>query len=220
MFKPDSLLDLSKTLASDIFTGLNYPWEALPLIGKFIIDLGSKLDSDEFQRRENNIWIHKTAKIAPSVFIEGPAIIDSDAVLKHSAFIRANAIIGKSTVIGNSAEIKNSIIFDCAQVPHFNYVGDSILGYKAHMGAGSITSNVKADHSVIYVKHGELKICTGLVKFGTVLADHVEIGCNAVLAPGSLVGRNSTVYPTCFVRGFVPENSILTNHDILKEKGK
>jgi NDP-sugar pyrophosphorylase family protein len=218
MLKPASLLDLSKTLAKDIFNGLDYPWEALPLISSFILDLGNSLSPDEFHRHENNVWIHKTAKIAPSAFIEGPAIIDSDTVLRHSAFIRPNAIIGKSAVIGNSVEIKNSIIFDCAQVPHFNYVGDSILGYKAHMGAGSITSNVKSDHSIIYVKYGEFKICTGLLKFGTVLADNVEIGCNAVLAPGSLVGRNSTVYPTSFVRGFVPENSILTNHGVLKEK--
>lgn len=218
MFKPDSLLDFSKTLANDIFNGLNYPWEALPLISDFILSLGDKLNSDEFKRYDNNIWIHKTAKIASSVFIEGPAIIDSDAVLRHSAFIRPNAIIGKSTVIGNSVEIKNSIIFDCAQVPHFNYVGDSILGYKAHMGAGSITSNVKSDHSVVTIKYGEIKISTDLVKFGAILADYVEIGCNAVLAPGSIVGRNSTVYPTSFVRGFVPENSILTNHEILKAK--
>lgn len=220
MFKPDLLLDLSKTLAKDIFNGLDYPWEALPLISDFILDLGNRLDPDEFQRHDNNIWIHKTAEIAPSVFIEGPAIIDSGAVLRHSAFIRHDAIIGKSTMIGNSVEIKNSIIFDCAEVPHFNYVGDSILGYKAHMGAGSITSNVKSDHSVIHVKYGDIKICTGLLKYGTILADHVEVGCNAVLAPGSVVGRNSTIYPTSFVRGFVPENSILTNHDILKKKNK
>lgn len=218
MLKPASLLDLSKTLAKDIFNGLDYPWEALPLISSFILDLGNSLSPDEFHRHENNVWIHKTAEIAPSAFIEGPAIIDSDTVLRHSAFIRPNAIIGKSAVIGNSVEIKNSIIFDCAQVPHFNYVGDSILGYKAHMGAGSITSNVKSDYSIVHVKYGEIKICTGLLKFGTILGDNVEVGCNAVLAPGSLVCRNSTVYPTSFVRGVIPENSILTNHDVIKEK--
>lgn len=218
MLKPASLLDLSKTLAKDIFNGLDYPWEALPLISSFILDLGNSLSPDEFHGHENNVWIHKTAEIAPSVFIEGPAIIDSGTLLRHSAYIRPNAIIGKSVIIGNSVEIKNSIIFDCAQVPHFNYVGDSILGYKAHMGAGSITSNVKSDYSIVHVKYGEIKICTGLLKFGTILGDNVEVGCNAVLAPGSLVCRNSTVYPTSFVRGVIPENSILTNHDVIKEK--
>lgn len=218
MLEPSSFLDLSKSLAGKLFRGLQYPWEVLPLIGNFIIKLGETLNNDEFVRLSNDIWIHKTAKIAASALIEGPAIIDSDAVLRHSAFIRPNSIIGKSTIIGNSVEVKNSIIFDCAQIPHFNYVGDSILGFKAHMGAGSITSNVKSDKSIIFVKLKEEVLSTGLKKFGAVLGDNVEVGCNAVLAPGSVVGKNSTVYPTSFVRGFIPENSILTNFGVLKEK--
>lgn len=185
-----------------------FPWEALPHIHDFILQLGPTLSGEEYEEKENQVWIAKTAKVYPTAYIAGPAIIGPDTEVRPGAFIRGNALVGKGCVIGNSTELKNVILFNSVQVPHYNYVGDSILGYKSHMGAGSITSNVKADKSPVAVKSGESAIATGLKKFGAILGDYVEIGCNAVLNPGTVVGRNSTVYPVSMVRGLVPEGSI------------
>lgn len=202
------LYTLDETIAGELFEGLTYPWEALPKIKDFIISLGEKLPEEKYERREGNIWIARNAKVFPSAYIGGPAIIDEEAEIRHCAFIRGSAIVGKGAVVGNSTELKNVILFNKVQVPHYNYVGDSILGYKAHMGAGSITSNVKSDKTLVTVKAGE-EICeTGLKKFGAMLGDHVEVGCNSVLNPGTVIGRNTNVYPTSMVRGLIPADSI------------
>ena len=212
------LYDLNETIAVELFEGLIYPWEALPKIGEFIVKLGETLPTDKFEKRGENVWIAKTAKVFPSAYINGPAIIDEDAEIRHCAFIRGNAIVGKGAVVGNSTELKNVVLFNKVQVPHYNYVGDSILGFKAHMGAGSITSNVKSDKTLVVVKAGEEKVETGLKKFGAMLGDNVEVGCNSVLNPGTVVGRSSNIYPTSCVRGFVPADSIYKNKDEIVKK--
>ena len=199
---------LDQTIAKDIFNGVTYPWEVLPKISNFILELGATLSEDEYEKRGENIWVAKSAKVAPTAFINGPAIIGKDAEVRHCAFIRGNAIVGEGAVVGNSTELKNVILFNKVQVPHYNYVGDSVLGYKSHMGAGSITSNVKSDKKLVVVKAGEEKIETGMKKFGAMLGDEVEVGCGSVLNPGTVVGNHSNIYPLSSVRGFVPANSI------------
>ena len=199
---------LDQTIAKDIVNGVTYPWEVLPKISSFIIELGATLSEDEYEKRGENVWVAKSAKVAPTAFINGPAIIGKDAEVRHCAFIRGNAIVGEGAVVGNSTELKNVILFNKVQVPHYNYVGDSVLGYKSHMGAGSITSNVKSDKKLVVVKAGEEKIETGMKKFGAMLGDEVEVGCGSVLNPGTVVGNHSNIYPLSSVRGFVPANSI------------
>lgn len=204
----ENYLDLSKTIASEIFSGLSYPWEALPKIKDFILNLGPKLPKDEFEEIKENVWVSKEAVIADSAFIAGPTIICKGTEIRHCAFIRGSVIVGENCVVGNSTELKNAILFNNVQVPHFNYIGDSILGFKAHFGAGSIVSNVKSDKSNVSVLINGNKTDTGLRKFGAIVADYVEIGCNAVLNPGTIIGRNSNVYPTSMVRGVIGENMI------------
>lgn len=207
-FTIEKLLDLKETMAAELFEGKTYPWEVLPEIKDFILKLGKTLDPDEYEYREGDIWIAKSAKIAPTACINGPAIIGKDTEVRHCAFIRGNAIVGEDCVVGNSTELKNVVLFNCVQVPHYNYVGDAVLGYKSHMGAGSICSNVKSDKQLVVVKDGEEKIETGLKKFGAMLGDHVEVGCGSVLNPGTVIGRNSNIYPISPVRGCVPADSI------------
>ena len=216
--KIKNLYNLDETMAKPLLENLTYPWEALPKISEFIIELGNKLNKEIYELMGENIWIAKSANIYPTAYIKGPAIIGENAEIRHCAFIRGNAIVGNGAVVGNSTELKNVILFDNVQVPHFNYVGDSILGYKSHMGAGSITSNVKSDKSLVAVKLGEKKIQTDLKKFGAILGDYVEIGCNAVLNPGTIIGRNSTVYPTSMVRGVIEESSSLKNNGKIIKK--
>ena len=199
---------LDQTIAKDIFNGVTYPWEVLPKISSFILELGATLSEDEYEKRGENVWVAKSATVAPTAFINGPAIIGKDAEVRHCAFIRGNAIVGEGAVVGNSTELKNVILFNKVQVPHYNYVGDSVLGYKSHMGAGSITSNVKSDKKLVVVKAGDEKIETGMKKFGAMLGDEVEVGCGSVLNPGTVVGNHSNIYPLSSVRGFVPANSI------------
>lgn len=209
--KITSLYDLSQTIAGEYLKQFTYPWEALPGISDFIKQLGPALDTERFEQRGENIWIAKSAKVAPTACLNGPLIIDEDAEIRHCAFIRGSAIIGKGTVVGNSTEIKNDIIFNAVQVPHYNYVGDSILGYKSHMGAGSITSNVKSDKTLVVVKDKydtNEEIETGLKKFGAMLGDYVEVGCNSVLNPGTVIGRKSSIYPTSSVRFVIPADHI------------
>lgn len=202
------LYDLSHTIAADYLKKLTYPWEALKGIGELIILLGKNLNPDEYDNPAENVWIHKTAKVFSSAYIGAPCIIGANTEVRHCAFIRGSALIGENCVIGNSVELKNVIIFDNVQTPHYNYVGDSILGYKSHMGAGSITSNVKSDKTNVVIKSSEGTIETGIKKIGAMLGDYVEVGCNSVLNPGTIIGRNSNIYPTSCVRGVVPENSI------------
>lgn len=206
--KIKNLYNLEETIAKEVFSGVSYPWEVLPKISEFIVKFGNTLPEDRFEKKGDNIWIARSAKVFPSAYINGPAIIDEEAEVRHCAFIRGNAIVGRGAVVGNSTELKNVILFNKVQVPHYNYVGDSILGYKAHMGAGSITSNVKSDKTLVVVKSSEGNIETGLKKFGAMLGDNVEIGCNSVLNPGSVIGRETNVYPLSRVRGYVPEKSI------------
>lgn len=213
-----SLYTLEETIAARLFTGIVYPWEALSKIGDFICELGKTLDPEIYEQRQENIWIAKSAKVAPTASINGPVIIDEDAEIRHCAFIRGNAIVGKGAVVGNSTELKNVVLFNKVQVPHYNYVGDSILGYKAHMGAGSITSNVKSDKTLVSVKDGSLEIATGRKKFGAMLGDEVEVGCNSVLNPGTVVGKESNIYPLSMVRGVVPPHSIYKNRNEIVEK--
>ena len=203
-----NLYDLKETIAASLFEGATYPWELLPNIGAYIVALGEKLPEDKFEKRGENIWIAKSAIVAPTACINGPCIIDEEAEVRHCAFIRGNAIVGKGAVVGNSTELKNVVLFNKVQVPHYNYVGDSILGFKSHMGAGSITSNVKSDKTLVVVKSPYGNIETGLKKMGAMLGDNVEVGCNSVLNPGTVIGRNANVYPTSMVRGYVNENSI------------
>ena len=216
--KISNLYDLEQTIAKDLFEGLTYPWEALSKISDFIKKLGPTLDPEKFEERGENIWVARNAKIAPTAFLNGPLIIDEDAEVRHCAFVRGSAIVGKGSVVGNSTELKNVVIFNSVQVPHYNYVGDSILGYKSHMGAGSITSNVKSDKTLVVVKDKEEKIETGLKKFGAMLGDYVEVGCNSVLNPGTVIGRHSNIYPLSMVRGVVPANSIYKNKNEVVEK--
>ena len=205
------LYTLDETIAKDIFEGVTYPWEVLPKISRFIVELGNTLSEEEYEKQGENIWIAKTAKVAKSASITGPAIIGKDAEVRHCAFIRGNAIVGEGAVVGNSTELKNAVLFNKVQVPHYNYVGDAVLGYKSHMGAGSICSNVKSDKKLVVVKDGEEKIETGLKKFGAMLGDHVEVGCGSVLNPGTVIGRNSNIYPLSPVRGCIPADSIYKN---------
>ena len=202
------LYDLNETIAKDIFDGVTYPWEVLPKIGDFILELGNTLPKEEYDQVGENVWIAKSANVFPSAYIHGPAIIGKNAEVRHCAFIRGNAIVGEGAVVGNSTELKNVILFNKVQVPHYNYVGDSVLGYKAHMGAGSITSNVKSDKKLVVVKTPEGGIETGRKKFGAMLGDEVEVGCGTVLNPGSVVGRHTNIYPLSSVRGYVPAGSI------------
>ena len=213
-----ALYTLEETIAGKIFDGLLYPWEALSRISDFIVGLGSTLPEERYEKKGDNVWIAKSAVVYPSAFINGPAIIDEEAEIRHGAFIRGSAIVGKGAVVGNSTELKNVILFNKVQVPHYNYVGDSILGYKAHMGAGSITSNVKSDKTLVVVRAGEELIETGLKKFGAMLGDNVEVGCNSVLNPGTIIGRQSNIYPTSMVRGFIPANSIYKKQGEIAEK--
>ena len=217
-FKIKNLYNLDETIASKIFEGATYPWEVLPKIEEFIKELGNTLSSEEYEKRGEDIWIAKTATIAPTAYIKGPAIIGKNAEIRHCAFIRGKAIVGEGAVVGNSTELKNVILFNKVRVPHYNYVGDSILGYKAHMGAGSITSNVKSDKKLVVVKNKEEKIETGLKKFGAMLGDNVEIGCGSVLNPGTVIGKNTNVYPLSSVRGVVPSNSIYKKQNEIVEK--
>lgn len=210
-FEIENLFNLEETIAKDLFLNKIYPWEVLPDIGNFIISLGETLDKEEYTLAGENIWIAKSAKVAPTAYIDGPTIIGKGAQVRHCAFIRGNAIVGEGAVVGNSTELKNVVLFNKVQVPHYNYVGDSILGYKAHMGAGSITSNVKSDKTLVAVKTADEAIKTGLKKFGAMLGDDVEIGCNSVLNPGTVVGRKSSIYPLSMVRGCIPEGSIYKN---------
>lgn len=203
-----NLYNLDETIAKDIFSGCEYPWEVLPKIKEFIINLGNTLSLDEYDKIGENVWIAKSAKVAPTAYIAGPTIIGKDTEVRHCAFIRGGALVGNNCVVGNSTELKNVILFNNVQVPHYNYVGDSILGYKSHMGAGSITSNVKSDKQLVIVKSGENKIETGLKKFGAMIGDNVEVGCGSVLNPGSVIGRNSNIYPLSSVRGVIAPNSI------------
>lgn len=218
MYTIKDLLDLEHTLAKPLFDGLTYPWEVLPLISDFIKKLGPTLPAELYDNPSENVWIARTAVVAPTACITGPCIISPKAEIRHCAFIRGNALVGENAVVGNSAELKNVILFDNVQTPHYNYVGDSVLGYKAHMGAGSITSNVKSDKTLVVVKSGGESIATGLKKFGAILGDHVEVGCNSVLNPGCVVGRGSNIYPLSSVRGVVPENSIFKAADNVTEK--
>lgn len=219
----EALYDLSETIAAALFENVTYPWEVLPAIHDFILQLGEKLPADRFERRGEDIWVAKSAKIAPTACLNGPLIVDEEAEIRHCAFVRGNAIVGKGAVVGNSTELKNVVLFNRVQVPHYNYVGDSVLGYKAHMGAGSITSNVKSDKTPVAVKGsteaGEgFVLETGLKKMGAMLGDCAEVGCNSVLNPGTVIGRESNVYPTSCVRGFVPARSIFKNSAEIVEK--
>ena len=213
-----NLLDLEQTIAKDLFTGKTYPWEVLPEIGAFIVKLGESLSADEYDRTGENVWIAKSAKVAPTACVNGPAIIGKDAEVRHCAFIRGNAIVGEGAVVGNSTELKNVVLFNKVQVPNYNYVGDSVLGYKSHMGAGSICSNVKSDKKLVVVKDKEEQIETGLKKFGAMLGDNVEVGCGSVLNPGTVIGRNSNIYPLSPVRGCVPADSIYKSRNEIVKK--
>lgn len=213
-----NLYNLEETIAAPLFDGEAYPWELLGKIRDFIVELGNSLPEDRFEKRGENIWVAKSAKVAPTACLNGPCIVDEDAEIRHCAFVRGSAIIGKGAVVGNSTELKNVILFNKVQVPHYNYVGDSILGFRAHMGAGSITSNVKSDKTLVVVKSSEEQIETGLKKFGAMLGDNVEVGCNSVLCPGTVIGRNTNVYPLSRVRGFVPAGSIFKSQGEIVEK--
>ena len=220
------LYDLNQTIAAGLFEDIIYPWEILPSIHDFILKLGESLPEDKYEKRGEDIWVARSAKIAPTACLNGPLIVDEEAEIRHCAFVRGNAIVGKGAVVGNSTELKNVVLFNKVQVPHYNYVGDSILGYKSHMGAGSITSNVKSDKTLVVVKgsvisdgkEADFAIETGLKKMGAMLGDNVEIGCNSVLNPGTVIGRQSNVYPTSCVRGFVPAESIYKNKTEIAEK--
>lgn len=218
MYTVTDLYDLTHTLARPLLEQVQYPWEALAGISDFILKLGAALSPDEYDHPAETVWIAKTAKVAPTASITGPCIIGKDAEVRHCAFIRGNALVGEGAVVGNSTELKNVILFDKVQVPHYNYVGDSILGYRAHMGAGSITSNVKSDKLPVVIKNGSELLETGRKKVGAMLGDHVEIGCGTVLNPGSVVGRNTSVYPLSSVRGVIPANSIYKCQGEVAEK--
>ncbi len=212
------LFTLDETLAKPFLEQYEYPWEALAGIGDFIVKLGQTLSPEEYEERENHVWIARSAKVAPTAFIGSNVIIGKDAEIRHCAFIRGNALVGEGAVVGNSTELKNVILFNKVQVPHYNYVGDSILGYRAHMGAGSITSNVKSDKTLVVVKTPEGEIPTGLKKFGAILGDQVEVGCGSVLNPGSVIGRETNIYPLSMVRGTVPSHSIYKKQGEVVEK--
>lgn len=202
------LYDLTHTAAAPLLDKLTYPWEALPKIGDFILKLGPTLSPEEYEQRGDNVWIAKSARVFDSAYINGPAIIGPNTEVRQCAFIRGNALVGAGCVVGNSTELKNVILFDSVQVPHYNYVGDSILGYKSHMGAGSITSNIKSDKTLVVISADGDRMETGLKKIGAMLGDRVEVGCNSVLNPGTIIGKDSTIYPLSMVRGFIPARSI------------
>ena len=212
------LLDLSKTIAAGLFDGIEYPWQALDLISDYIKKLGPTLSKDEYEEIAPEVWVAKDATVFPSAYIKGPCIIDHGTEVRQCAFIRGSAIVGKNAVVGNSTELKNVVLFDNVQVPHYNYVGDSVLGYKAHMGAGSITSNVKSDNTLVVVKNGDEHIETKRKKFGAILGDNVEVGCNSVLNPGSVIGRGASIYPLSCVRGVVPPGHIYKSADNIVER--
>ena len=214
--KIEELYDINHTLAKDYLKQFEYPWEALAGIKDFIINLGKSLDKNEYKEIKENVWVHNSAKIFESAYLGAPCIIGENTEVRHCAFIRGSALVGNNSVVGNSVELKNVIIFDNVEVPHYNYVGDSILGFKSHMGAGSITSNVKSDRSLVVI-HGEEDIYTNIKKVGAFLGDYAEIGCNSVLNPGTIIGRHTNVYPLSSVRGVVPENSIYKNGTIVKK---
>ncbi len=216
--KISSLYDLNETIAAELFEGLTYPWEALAKISDFIKNLGPTLDAERFEQWKEDVWVARSARVAPTALLNGPLIIDEDAEIRHCAFVRGSAIVGKNCVVGNSTELKNVVLFNRVQVPHYNYVGDSILGFKAHMGAGSITSNVKSDKTLVVVKGENEKIETGLKKFGAMLGDCVEVGCNSVLNPGTVVGPHTNIYPLSSVRGVIPADSIYKNRNEIAEK--
>ena len=216
--KITQLLDLTHTLAGDYLAQFEYPWEALAGIKDMILNLGAALPEEEYDQTAPQVWVHKTAKVAPTAYLGAPCIIGPETEVRHCAFVRGSALVGANCVVGNSVELKNVILFDNVQVPHYNYVGDSILGYKAHMGAGSLTSNVKSDKTLVTVKNGEEKMETGLKKFGAMVGDYVEVGCNSVLNPGTVVGRNSNIYPTSCVRGVVPAWHIWKNDGRIVKK--
>jgi NDP-sugar pyrophosphorylase family protein len=213
-----NLYSLDETIAKPLLEKLTYPWEALPRIHDFILELGKNLDSKEYKKVGEDVWIHKTANVFASAYIKGPTIICKDAEIRHCAFIRGNAIVGEGCVVGNSTELKNVILFNKVQVPHYNYVGDSILGYHSHMGAGSITSNVKSDKKLVIIKNGKDEIETGLKKVGAMLGDNVEIGCGSVLNPGTIIGKNTNIYPLSSVRGVISENSIYKKKNDIVDK--
>ena len=212
------LYDLTETAAKPLLESVTYPWEALPKIKDFIIELGNSLDPEEYEKRGENIWIHKSATVFDSAYIAGPCIIGKDTEVRQCAFIRGSALVGDNCVVGNSTELKNVIIFNNVQVPHYNYVGDSILGFHSHMGAGSITSNVKSDKTLVHVKGADFDIATGMKKFGAMLGDYVEVGCNSVLNPGTVLGSHSNIYPLSRVRGYVPSNSIYKDRNDIVTK--
>ena len=212
------LYNTNETIAKELLERHTYPWEVLPKIGEYIVEIGKKLDPEKYYKKDENIWIAKTAKVFKSAYIAGPAIIGENAEVRHCAFIRGNVIVGEGAVVGNSTELKNVILFNKVQVPHYNYVGDSILGYKAHMGAGSITSNVKSDKTLVVVKNEEEKIETYLKKFGAMIGDEVEVGCGSILNPGTIIGKNSNIYPLSSVRGTVKEGCIYKNQNEIINK--
>lgn len=217
MYTIENLYDLTHTVAADYLRGFTYPWEALKGIKDTILAIGATLNKDDYIEVSEHVWVHKTAKVMPSAYLGAPCIIGANTEVRQCAFIRGSALVGENCVVGNSTELKNVILFDNVQVPHYNYVGDSILGYKSHMGAGSITSNVKSDKSLVVI-HCEPPIETGIKKVGAMLGDYVEVGCNSVLNPGTVIGRNSNVYPTSCVRGVIPENSIYKKNDTVVTK--
>ena len=212
------LYSLDRTIAASVFDGCIYPWEVLSKIGDYIVELGSTLPEDEYIKKDGNVWIHKEADVFESAYIAGPAIICKGAQIRHCAFIRGKAVVGENAVVGNSTELKNVILFDNVQVPHYNYVGDSILGYKSHMGAGSITSNVKSDKKLVEVHLDDTKIETHMKKIGAILGDYVEVGCGSILNPGTIVGRHSNIYPLSSVRGYVAGHSIYKNKNEVVQK--
>lgn len=213
-----NLYTLEETIAKELLESVTYPWEALSMIEEFILKLGASLPADLYEKRDENIWIAKSAKVAPTACLNGPLIVDEEAEIRHCAFIRGSAIVGKKAVVGNSTELKNVILFNQVQVPHYNYVGDSILGFKAHMGAGSITSNIKSDRTLVVIKTGEDEIETGRKKIGAMLGDLVEVGCNSVLNPGTVVGKRTNIYPVSMVRGYLPPDSIYKKRGEIAQK--
>lgn len=218
MFKTDELFDLSHTIAAEYLSAFECPWQALSGIKDLILSLGEKLDKTEYNEIYEHVWVHKTAAVAPTAYLGAPCIIGAGTEIRHCAFIRGSALVGEDCVIGNSVELKNVIIFDNVQTPHYNYVGDSILGYKSHMGAGSITSNVKSDKSLVALNTGDKRIETGLKKFGAMLGDYAEVGCNSVLNPGTIIGRKTNIYPLSCVRGVIPSESIYKTGGIIVKK--
>lgn len=216
--KVECLYDLNETIAAELLKSVTYPWEALKGIGDFIRRIGPSLDPAVYEKRGEEIWVAKSARVAPTACLNGPLIVDEEAEIRHCAFIRGSAIVGKGAVVGNSTELKNAVLFNGVQAPHYNYVGDSVLGYKSHMGAGSITSNVKSDKTLVLVKDGERQAETGLKKFGAMLGDFVEVGCNSVLNPGTVVGRHTNIYPLSMVRGVVAADSVYKNQSEIVKK--